>query len=83
MSLVHCPRVVRSRQDLLHGTRTKGRRRLDPDPRDGAEGGEEYVLSPKLFPQPEGITFKNNGDMYISNEGVSTKSTLLKFLYKL
>ena len=49
------------------------------------EGNVEsaYVLSPKLFPQPEGITFKNNGDMYISNEGVSTKSTLLKFLYKL
>ena len=48
------------------------------------EGNVEsaYVLSPKLFPQPEGITFKNNGDMYISNEGVSAKSTLLKFLYK-
>jgi hypothetical protein len=41
-----------------------------------------YHLSKKLFPQPEGITFKSNGDMYISNEGVTTKSTLLKFSYK-
>jgi uncharacterized protein YjiK len=40
-----------------------------------------YKLSPKIFPQPEGITFKSNGDMYISNEGVNTKSTLLKFVY--
>ena len=42
-----------------------------------------YVLAKKFFPQPEGITFKNNGDMYISNEGVTSKSTLLKFFYKL
>lgn len=41
-----------------------------------------YHLSRQLFPQPEGITFKSNGDMYISNEGITTKSTLLKFLYK-
>jgi uncharacterized protein YjiK len=42
-----------------------------------------YVLAKKLFPQPEGITFKKNGDMYISNEAVTSKSTLLKFFYKL
>lgn len=42
-----------------------------------------YHLSKKLFPQPEGLTFKNNGDMYISNEGVASKGTLLKFTYKL
>jgi uncharacterized protein YjiK len=41
-----------------------------------------FVLAKKLFPQPEGITFKNYGDMYISNEGVTAKSTLLKFIYK-
>jgi uncharacterized protein YjiK len=48
------------------------------------DGNPESVfhLSKKLFPQPEGITFKSNGDMYISNEGVASRSTLLKFLYK-
>jgi len=41
-----------------------------------------FELSKKLFPQPEGIAFKQNGDMYISNEGVSSKGTLLKFVYR-
>lgn len=41
-----------------------------------------FHLSKNLFPQPEGLTFKNNGDMYISNEGITTKSTLIKFLYR-
>jgi uncharacterized protein YjiK len=41
-----------------------------------------YVLAQKLFPQPEGITFNNKGDMYISNESIASKGTLLKFLYQ-
>lgn len=40
-----------------------------------------HKLSPKLFPQPEGIAFKSNGDMYISNEGINTNATLLKFTF--
>ena len=49
-----------------------------------ADGNVEsvYVLAKKLFPQPEGIAFKGNGDMYISNEGIGSKATLVKFFYK-
>lgn len=48
------------------------------------DGNPEFAfyLSKKLFPQPEGITFKSNGDMYISNEGVASRGVLLKFIYK-
>jgi uncharacterized protein YjiK len=48
------------------------------------DGNPEFAfyLSKKLFPQPEGITFKSNGDMYISNEGIASRGTLLKFIYK-
>jgi len=40
-----------------------------------------YMLAKKLFPQAEGLTFKSNGDMYISNEALSSKAELLKFPY--
>jgi len=40
-----------------------------------------YMLALKLFPQAEGLAFKSNGDMYISNEAVSSKAELLKFTY--
>lgn len=47
------------------------------------EGNVEnvYMLALKLFPQAEGLAFKSNGDMYISNEAVSSKAELLKFTY--
>lgn len=41
-----------------------------------------YALSKKLFPQPEGLTFKSKGDMYISNEGVNARGNILRFIYK-
>lgn len=41
-----------------------------------------YELGKKLFPQPEGLTFKSNGDMYISNEGRGDKATILRFPYR-
>ena len=40
-----------------------------------------YMLAKNLFPQAEGLAFKTNGDMYISNEAVSSKAELLKFPY--
>ena len=40
------------------------------------------MLDPILFKQPEGITFFDNGDMLISNEGKDKSATLLLFAYK-
>lgn len=40
-----------------------------------------YQLARKLFNQPEGITFKQNGTMFISNEGIGGKATVLEFAY--
>ena len=40
-----------------------------------------YELGHKLFPQPEGITFRKDGTMCISNEGISSKATVVQFAY--
>lgn len=36
-------------------------------------------LSPKVFPQPEGICFSPDGTLYISNEGAGQEGTILEF----
>jgi hypothetical protein len=41
-----------------------------------------YSLNPDLFSQPEGITFAPNGDMFISNEGLQGKGTIIRFPYR-
>jgi uncharacterized protein YjiK len=40
-----------------------------------------YKLSKSLFPQPEGIAFNKNGDMFISNEGLGGKPSVLTFRF--
>lgn len=39
-------------------------------------------LNPELFNKAEGITFFENGDMLITNEGQKGKPTLLRFYYR-
>ncbi|MBN1596770.1 MAG: hypothetical protein JW894_00605, partial [Bacteroidales bacterium] len=39
-------------------------------------------LDHDLFYQPEGLTFFDNGDMLISNEGQDLEPTLLRFIYR-
>lgn len=48
-----------------------------------AEGELKHVfeLMHERFLQPEAITFTENGDMYIGNEGKGGKPTILKFTY--
>ena len=47
-------------------------------------GKIEYIakLNSDLFKQPEGITFMDNGDMFISNEGKQQPPTLVRFNYR-
>lgn len=40
-----------------------------------------YNLNYSLFQQPEGISFGENGDLYISNEAKKNKANILKFNY--
>ncbi len=40
------------------------------------------LLNPDIFNKAEGITFLDNGDMIITNEGQDKKPTLLRFNYK-
>ena len=43
---------------------------------------QAFRISALMFPQPEGITFSDKGDMYISNEIASEQTaTLLKYKY--
>ena len=48
------------------------------------EGNIEQAiyLDEALFPQPEGITFAPNGDMYISNEGLYQPGSIVHYPYK-
>jgi hypothetical protein len=48
------------------------------------KGTIEHIekLNPLIFNKPEGITFFENGDMLISNEGQKGKPTVLRFNYK-
>lgn len=39
---------------------------------------ELYHLDPKIFRQPEGLTFDSTGGMYISNEGKNVPGNILK-----
>lgn len=47
-------------------------------------GTTEHIeqLNPTMFNKAEGITFFENGDMLITNEGQDKKPTLLRFKYK-
>jgi uncharacterized protein YjiK len=49
------------------------------------DGKVEHIeqLNPKLFNKAEGITFLENGDLIISNEGENNKPTLLRLSYSI
>jgi hypothetical protein len=48
------------------------------------KGNLEHIeqLDPIVFNKAEGITFYDNGDMLITNEGQDKKPTVLFFKYK-
>lgn len=41
-----------------------------------------YHLDPGIFGQPEGLAFKSNGDMLVSNEGGDGAANIRQFTYK-
>jgi SdiA-regulated len=43
---------------------------------------EYYPIDPSLFNQPEGLTFNEKGDLYISNEGGNGVADILLFKYQ-
>ena len=44
---------------------------------------KEFIpIDPSLFNQPEGLTFNQKGDMYISNEGGDGTADILLFRYQ-
>ena len=48
------------------------------------EGNVEQAiyLDESIFPQPEGITFSANGDLYISNEGLYQPGSIIHYPYR-
>ena len=48
------------------------------------DGNIEHAifLDESLFPQPEGITFAPNGDLYISNEGLYQPGSIIHYPYR-
>ena len=40
------------------------------------------LLDPVLFNKPEGLTFKPNGDMFITNEGQEGKANIVSLTYR-
>ena len=43
---------------------------------------EAIYLDESIFPQPEGITFSANGDLFISNEGLYQPGSIIHYPYK-
>jgi len=41
-----------------------------------------WLLSEDRFPQPEGLAFLPNGDLFIANEGGNGRATLMRFNYR-
>lgn len=43
---------------------------------------QAIYLDESIYPQPEGITFSPNGDMYISNEGLYQPGSIIRYTYR-